>query len=81
MKQTLIAAMAAAAMAVSAPALAGNAWGKGKSFQDLSKNHKGKGHHFGWEKPTNQVPEPGTYVLLLAGLAGIALVVRRRRGS
>lgn len=27
------------------------------------------------------VPEPGTYALLIAGLAGVVLAVRRRRGS
>jgi len=36
----------------------------------------GRGHN---EVPVSAIPEPSTYALLAAGLAGIALTTRRRR--
>lgn len=33
----------------------------------------------GWIAEVTAVPEPGTYALFLAGLAGIGSIVRRRR--
>jgi len=43
---------------------------------DVMKFHGKHGHD---ESPVSAIPEPSTYALLAAGLAGMAIIMRRRR--
>jgi hypothetical protein len=60
----------------------GNAWGKDKDkdkdWDDGKGWKKGNGVGGGHVSP---IPEPSTYILMLAGLGAVAFVTRRRRAG
>jgi hypothetical protein len=56
----------------------GGNWGNTTSYGDVSGS-TATFSHAAWIAQVTAVPEPSTYVMLLAGLAGIAAISRRRR--
>lgn len=55
-------------------------WNDDKDWKDFSKHwDKDWDRKHSFDVPCNPVPEPGTYALMAAGLAGVGFVARRRK--